>query len=190
MNGQTKIRYRNVDMSYDSNYMDRHISRNARRSIEGFISHELTEQGWFSTDEDNAQVAADITRLLVVVDYCTDRSQLFHVMFSESQTQTDFARDVSIKFLSLDPAPDDPALRSFVRRIFTFYLETSWSHEEEDWKEYLKSNGITPLDPALRVDCPASNDSSLKPDQPENEPAEIENKPVVRLNGIHPFTKI
>ncbi|KAG6361121.1 hypothetical protein INS49_009345 [Diaporthe citri] len=95
-----------------------------------FIRIELTEYGWFSTNQDNAEVASNVTHLFLSLYVRAGHSEAFHVLF-DGQAQTDFALEISTKFLSLDPAPNDPNLRSFVGSIFSFYQDIFWEQRIE-----------------------------------------------------------
>lgn len=97
-------------------------------SVREFIWLQLTEYGWFSTDEDNTEVAGDITDLLFSMSLRGSYREVFHTLF-DSAARTDFTREISIRFLSLDPAPNDPSLRSFVGSLFTFYHDLLWQQK-------------------------------------------------------------
>lgn len=97
-------------------------------SIKQFIRLQLTEYGWFSTDEDNTEVAGDITNLLFTMSLRGSYREVFHTLF-DSAARTDFTREISIRYLSLDPAPNDPSLRSFVSSLFTFYHDLLWQQK-------------------------------------------------------------
>lgn len=115
-------------------------------SIKDFVKFKLTENGWFTTNEDNAEVTKGITSLLLALYLQTDHKEVFDVLFSDSEEQTDFARGMSTRFLSLDPALNDPSLRLLVSSIFSFFQDFLWRQRlPPQWRMGLNDNSsITP----------------------------------------------
>lgn len=129
-----------------------------------FTYFKLAEYGWFSTDDDTIEAARDTTDLLLGLYFRTSYSEVFRVLF-DGTAQANFAREISTRFLSLDPAPNDPGLRSFVRSVFSFFQDFLWKQRVE-----LKA---LQMKPHLLV----ADDSSVSPDTQDN-------KAIVCINGV------
>lgn len=141
-------------------------------SVKEFAWLKLTEYGWFSTDEDNIEVADGITCMLIALCIQSSPSEAFHILF-DGQAQTDFALEISTKFLSLNPAPNDPNLQSFVSSIFSFYQDFFWRQR------------IQPKPHKVNPHQMASDGSSVS----DNSSVNFDNqakKLIVRINGVHP----
>ncbi|KAK7732633.1 hypothetical protein SLS63_004888 [Diaporthe eres] len=130
-------------------------------SVKEFVWLKLTEYGWFSTEEDNKEVAHGITCRLIALCINSSYSEAFHILF-DGQAQTDFALEISTKFLSLDPAPNDPNLRSFVSSIFSFYEDFFWSQRIQP--NLRKFNYCQ----SANDGSPVSDDSSVSSDTQDN----------------------
>lgn len=141
-------------------------------SVKEFVWLELTEYGWFSTDEDNIEVADGITRMLIALCIQSSHREAFHILF-DGQAQTDFALEISTKFLSLNPAPNDPNLQSFVSSIFGFYQDFFWRQRIQP-----KSHKVNPHQMASDGSS-VSNSSAFNSDNQAK-------KLIVRINGVNP----
>lgn len=165
--------YRNMDGPEVSLQTHPQLSLLVRPSIKEFIWLQLTEHGWFSTDEDNTELAAGITELFFSRYLYTDYREVFHTLF-DGATRTDFAREISTRFLSLDPAPNDPSLRSFVTSIFSFYQDLLWK------VKCLKTMPkLHKIDPVQLV----SDESSANSDARES-------MQIVCLNGVQVYQQL
>lgn len=97
-------------------------------ALDSFITPNLSQHGWLTTDEDNHDLSCEILKNFVDLCHAGNSRRFILETLSDDRTHLEMAQWLSTIFLGHNPAPRDRRLLSFTDSVVKFFHDLCWDH--------------------------------------------------------------